>query len=340
MIIKRILIKKFFASILYNTGILHRRLNLIPNGYGSILTYHRLLPAEEVTQAIEPGMYVTPGTFEKHVSFIKKHFEIISLQDFQIKQNAPKTSAKTNPFCSITFDDGWIDFFKHAYPIIEKHQIPCTVFLPTSYIGTNKEFWTDKLARLLELMFKTKDLPTFQAPLLNQITNLRGPFEKKLHLAISLLKSCSYSEIEKILKEMSAGLKAPDTNPLQSFISWDQARDMSLSGLVTFGSHTVNHAILTTLNKKEISYELEASKDKLLQEGVVDSTFIPFCYPNGNYSSEIAELVIKAGYQLSVTTESGWNSLESDTFTLKRVSMHQDISSTNPLFLYRLLQCL
>jgi hypothetical protein len=71
---------------------------------------------------------------------------------------------------------------------------------------------------------------------------------------------------------------------------------MGRSGLVTFGSHTVTHSIQTTLREQEMGKELGESRESLLDEGVVGSEFIPFCYPNGNYTARIAEMVKEAGY--------------------------------------------
>ena len=59
---------------------------------------------------------------------------------------------------------------------------------------------------------------------------------------------------------------------------------MQISWLVSSGSHTVAHKILTTLTDDEIRNELIESRKKLIAEQVVDPSFIPFCYPNGNYN--------------------------------------------------------
>ena len=107
---------------------------------------------------------------------------------------------------------------------------------------------------------------------------------------------------------------------------------MGRSGLVTFGSHTVNHLILTTLTEQEVGRELDESRERLLREGVVGSEFIPFCYPNGNYTARITEMVREAGYSMAVTTKKGWNGIGCDPYALRRVGIHQDISSTEALF--------
>jgi len=40
----------------------------------------------------------------------------------------------------LTFDDGYLDFFQEAWPIIRAHGWPVTVYLPTKFVG-DRELW-------------------------------------------------------------------------------------------------------------------------------------------------------------------------------------------------------
>ena len=66
------------------------------------------------------------------------------------------------------------------------------------------------------------------------------------------------------------------------------------------------------MTDKEIIDELIKSRDKLIAEHIVDTLFIPFCYPHGNYNENIAGMVNETGYSLAATTKNGWNNAESD----------------------------
>jgi len=340
MISTGILIKKILAATQYHFRILQSKLHAVPPGHGIILTYHRILPKDKITRLIEPGMYVTADTFENHIAFLKDNFEIVSLRDLYSGLKGEERNTNDKPFCSITFDDGWVDFFVYAFPILKKHKTPSTIFLPTSFIGSEKIFWTDRLAHLLSSMHSGNSSINFKNPLFNKMAELQGSFVQKLEQSVQLLKNYDYLEIEHILRELSTILGIQEINLPRSFLNWDEVRGMAKTQLVSFGSHTVNHAILTKLKDTDIVYELEASKDKLVAEGAVDPEFIAFCYPNGNYNRKIGELVMRAGYKLSVTTDCGWVSKNMNLFTLKRIGLHQDVSSSSSLLLYRLLKLL
>jgi peptidoglycan/xylan/chitin deacetylase (PgdA/CDA1 family) len=47
---------------------------------------------------------------------------------------------------ALTFDDAYEDFYENAYPILEQLAFPCTIFVPTAYIGKSNEW--DKETRL------------------------------------------------------------------------------------------------------------------------------------------------------------------------------------------------
>jgi peptidoglycan/xylan/chitin deacetylase (PgdA/CDA1 family) len=122
----------------------------------------------------------------------------------------------------------------------------------------------------------------------------------------------------------------------RAFLNWEEVKEMHGSGLVSFGSHTADHQILTTLDENKIRKELSASKKKLIDERVVDPNTICFCYPNGNFNEKIAMLVKEGGYSFAVTTKTGWNSFTENNFTLKRIGVHQDMASTKAMFLARI----
>ncbi len=298
-----------------------------------ILTYHRVLPKAAVGPLIEPGMYVTPGVIEKHVRFLKKFFEIIAVEQLVRVQAGREKDHK--PYCVLTFDDGWLDFYRYAWPILRKENVPAVVYLPTALIGTEDKFWTDRLGRILEtddgrkiLAAKCKDVCTGNIA-------FRKAYFDKYDVFIDFLKQISYLQIGKILTfcEDCLGIA---THPCErTFMNWDEVRELYGSRLISFGSHTVHHAILTTLSDDEVLEELQMSQEKLQSENIKGEN-ISFCYPNGNYNAKIARLVQKSGYASAMTCDAGWNRPGADLFSLKRISLHQDISFTDSLFVYRL----
>jgi len=72
------------------------------------------------------------------------------------------------------------------------------------------------------------------------------------------------------------------------YLTWDMIREMSSSGLVQFGSHTMLHTKLDTISGYLLEYELGESKRVI--EKMTGQEVCAVCYPNGAYNDEVLEI--------------------------------------------------
>jgi len=304
-----------------------------------ILMYHRVVPRGRESDPMQAGMYVEPDTFEMHIRYLERHFQLIPFSEKHFSSRFDGTSPYSRPACILTFDDGWRDFHAFAYPVLKRHNVPATVFIPTRYVGTEEWFWTDRLALLLTGV-RTSTKRERQGngsgrAVSENIASLVGRYEERLEAAIGMLKGLRDEEIDEILSELKEGSAMESFPRCRAFLNWDEIREMKGSGLVSFGSHTHNHRILVHLEEEEIRNEMTLSREILLREGAVEPSFIPFCYPNGNANGRIVEMVRENGYHAAVSTDIGWNREGSTPFDLKRVPIHQDMTGTREMFACR-----
>lgn len=84
------------------------------------------------------SVHVSPEAFERQMEFLKIHsYRVIPLADLVEKlKKRSNIPAKT---VVITFDDGNLNNFKNAFPILKKMDFPATIFMITDNIG--KEGW-------------------------------------------------------------------------------------------------------------------------------------------------------------------------------------------------------
>jgi peptidoglycan/xylan/chitin deacetylase (PgdA/CDA1 family) len=336
--------KSMLASFLRLVGINSWKLGRYSNEDCAILMYHRVLPKKEQGHWVESGMVVEPDTLDLHIRYLRKHFQIVPLSALATLHYRPPRALREKPLCVLTFDDGWYDFYEYAYPILKMNEAPATVFLPTDFIGTNRWFWTDRVGRLLDRLPHSwsaiKGGSELQDPLVGQVVKMRGTQESRLERVMALLKPCRVERVERILSELTALAGEAPIPVGRAFISWEEVQEMSASGLIAFGSHTAGHPILTTLTADEARHELKKSMDSLICNKVVDPAFIPFCYPNGNFSESLSGMVQDAGYHLAVTTQYGWNHPGVNPYTLRRIAIHQDMTSTEAMLESRIVNLL
>ncbi len=336
--------KSVLASFLHLAGVNSWKLRRSARGDIAVLMYHRVVPIKEMGRSVQAGMVVEPDTLDLHISYLRNHFEIIPLSDLNLfHQNNPQNLSR-KPVCALTFDDGWCDFFEYAYPILKKHEAPATVFLPTDFIGTGRWFWTDRVGILLDRMDQYRDsmkcASLFPDPLLSEAVRMPGTHETRLERIIALLKSYKIEKIEWVISEVSAALGEDPAPTDRAFLSWEEVQEMSGSGLVSFGSHTAGHPLLTTLTEEEAENELRKSMDVLIAHKVADANFISFSYPNGSFSERLSEMVREAGYHLAVTTRNGWHHQGANPYTIRRIPVHQDMTSTEAMYESRIVNLL
>lgn len=333
------IVRHLRAIAVYRTGLFSLRMRQRARGHSLTLMYHRVISGEAGGPFLQPGMYVEPDTFEKHLRFLKKHFQLLPSSTLCLSDSDNAVTLSGRPACVLTFDDGWVDFYTNVFPHLVKHQIPATVFLATGFIGTVRRFWPERLGLICAsavqrgkfLALKNYAKLMFSLPDSAFATAIG--FQEEL---IRCLKSYRLKDIENHLDQLESKFAEDGLGAIRNFLSWEEVAEMHRSGLVTFGSHTENHLLLTTLSSEEINSELVISKQALFNRHVNVGSSLSFCYPNGNYNSYCIASLGHAGYSCAFTTNNGWNTRTTPRFELKRVGVHQDISATESLLAYRI----
>src|SRR3989344_6897235 len=87
--------------------------------------------------------HIPQKAFRQQLQLIRAHFRVVPLQSLiEAWSSAPK---KARGMLAITFDDGYRDIFRVAWPILQDYSIPFTIFLPTDFIEQQKPLWVDQL---------------------------------------------------------------------------------------------------------------------------------------------------------------------------------------------------
>lgn len=332
--------KKLIASILYYSGLLHAYSYFKLKDKAVVLMYHRVLPDNKNTISFtHDSIIVHTDTFKKHMAFLKKNFNLLDINTFS--NHIINNISFKDKSCLITFDDGWSDNYKHAFPILKKMDVSALIFLPTDYIGTGQMFWPERLSFLLFNACKNYNAnksildsiglnlqqvehdEDIKSVISNYVRNLKG----KPYATIN-------SVIESLESHLSHNKSMPDNNTVDSFINWNQAAEM-LNNKVFFGSHTLSHRILTIINTSEVDTEVSQSKNII--ESKLAAKIKSFAYPNGNYNNEVRERVINSGYDISFSTETGAVSCNDDPYTIHRMNIDELSTHSIPLFFCRIL---
>jgi peptidoglycan/xylan/chitin deacetylase (PgdA/CDA1 family) len=284
-------------------------------------------------------MMVAPDVFRQHLQLVHRYFEVVKVSDWlDRKADNQPLPAKA---CAITFDDGWADNHEFAFPILRETATPATIFLVSDMIGTRGQFWPERLARLLGII-ATDHSGQWSHPELTWLRNSnsgyafgdKSPLPEELTEIIAAVKGLPDGEIHQRLDAIEHTLGLAGSESPASLLNWDQVREMLASGLVEVGSHTCHHVRLNADTPQDLmEQEIVASKRAIEQQ--TGKAVRTFCFPNGDFS-DAALALVRRHYTGAVTTRSGWNAADTDSYCLSRIGVHNDISRDRTAFLARL----
>lgn len=321
--------RKAIAGLLF-----HSRLITLLSHSGSgrrfILAYHRVVPEDsEDVSFVQPGMYVTDGTFDMHLRYLLAHYDVVPLEDLISRQQGDA--------CAITFDDGWRDNYVTAFPILRAHGVPATIFLATNLVGSTRWPWPDRISFYIHKTSPAAFSETFESAWrqetgepLNVAASSADAFAAAEEV-LQRLKRVEHRLLQRIVARIDDSFEKlnADLHGQRPWMTWKQAMEMGRHG-ISFGSHTENHVILTNVSPAEARAEIVNSGTALASRFGKPTT--AFCYPNGSYSPEVVRMVADAGYRCAVTTRSGLLESSAGAFELRRIMLHDDISSSRPMF--------
>lgn len=302
--------------------------------------YHRILPEDDPrSQLEEPGMMVTPESFSLHIGLLQNLFTIIKLSDWiQHKREGVPLPAKA---CAITFDDGWADNYQYAFPILKEMEVPATIFLVADMIGTEKCFWPERLAHIMNTIssrypqyWAHPELAWLQQNPEHYRLNQTPPTSDEISALIACVKDYSDQEIHDRLTRIEDVLQLDTNNNPASLLNWQQVSEMVSSNLVDIGSHTCSHVRLNE-NTPAAQMRAEIINSKQVIGKHIGKAINIFCYPNGDHCPQAIELVIQH-YGGAVTTQSGWNTQHANIHMLQRIGIHQDNAADKTSFLARI----
>ncbi len=227
---------------------------------------------------------IAPEHAERAFAFLKRAYRVISLDDFLLARRQGNPRLLPSRALIITLDDGHIRN-RALLPVIEKLNIPLTVFLCAGIVGTNRHFW-----------FKYRH-PSIHTEQLKRMPN--GERLRRLaHAGFDPYREAQ--EAQALSREDIERMRAR----------------------VNFQSHTTTHPCLPQCTDEEAWAEIAGSRRLLEREFGLPVYALAF--PNGDYSARDIAFVQRAGYACAVTVDFGYNTVHTDPYRLRRLSIDDE----------------
>ncbi len=102
----------------------------------AILFYHRLSESSNNDYQLP---HLDIQDFKKQMYNIKRWYRVITMDEFADKLDGRKNFASPSVF--ITIDNGYINNYTLAYPVLKALEVPATIYLTSGFIGTKTAPW-------------------------------------------------------------------------------------------------------------------------------------------------------------------------------------------------------
>ena len=285
-----------------------------------ILAYHGIISKGKGLPENIDGLHIDRDHFLKHIKFLKKHYNIVPLNE--LRQHLINGTPLPENAVSITFDDGYENNYLLLWPLIKEYNLPITIFLTVGLINSDSTIWPLRLKKRV-----------FEQEGKNDIER-KNEFGKKMNAYLDKNKNHSYKYFNECYKFKSVAKHTPERE-YYGMLKWNQVLEMAKDRNIEFGSHGLNHIILSHCrNNDELVKEICSSKKTLEQK--LGRQVDYFAYPNGKPSDinqQAVHLLRQAGFKLAFSCIKGKISLQDDKFHLKRFPINnnrciEDISLT------------
>jgi peptidoglycan/xylan/chitin deacetylase (PgdA/CDA1 family) len=237
------------------------------------------------------------------LSYLRRCFSLVSLDSIVDRMSNPAARAR-QPINEVvlTFDDGLRNNLSVVYPVLKELGIPATFFVCPGLIGTGW-LWNHEVRCRLELLSRER---------FDQLLRSLDVHGSSVEDVVEWMKGLGPSQRSQAEETIRAAVPefSPTARQAEAYdiMDWDDLLSFD-PRLITIGSHTMTHPILTTLDGPQIEFELRESRRHL--EEKLARPVCYFCYPNGSHDARVLKAA-KAIYSAAVTTESGLISLDHD----------------------------
>lgn len=322
--------KDLLAGVLSGTGVLSAcrqlltpRSNALP-----ILAYHRVKPLLADYPFDSELISATPEDFLWQMQHIREHYTPLRLNQLG-EYFAGQKPWPARPVV-ITFDDGFDDNYRYAFPVLQQLNIPATLFVATDYIDTNNSYWFDWAVFLLKRLASPI---TLQAAEPNGCITLdpQQPLKLMQREFFLRLKQISEASRQELLQQLARHIDGVTDAAVLAHsqpMSWENIREMVNSGLIDIGSHTCSHPILNQIPRAQMVTELQQSKQKIEMETGRPCTTMAYPFGGEDIASPaVVDAVKNAGYALGCMYQQGYaRRTPDDLFKLDRIHVETDIS--------------
>jgi len=286
-----------------------------------ILLYHGVLPDNFAPEGSNSsGKHIPVSLFEHQMSIVANGFNPVSMLD--IAQAHMGAKELPDRAVAVTFDDGFANVPRIAFPVLRKFGIPMTFYVATGFIETGLGSWTDQL----ELMLLKTDVSNIKIDIQgHNFTYQVNDVGSKVVALKDIKQRCKqipFEQVQLILNQVQSqcGVEFLDQSLLYAMATWPELIQMEKNTLVNLGAHTISHVPIGRVPHEKMTEEVAGSLEAISQK--TNHPCELFSYPEGqlgDFDQNCIEFLKRIGLSHCPTAIPGINNvIDTDPFLIAR----------------------
>ncbi len=269
--------------------------------------------------------------FRQQIEYLVENYNAITMEMYLDHISNPGKYPLPEHAFMVTFDDGYLDHYTNALPILNEYNIKGAFYVPAClHNGHQLLMYVNKIHILIDYLrehikYKTDALEDFIKIMWDIIDGYRGEFKNELLSKneyqdkyrltgyyddpdIMLIKrllqvGLPRSMRDRIIDELTSSTigKYERVIHAEMYMSIDQVRYLEETGH-HIGGHSYTHQHMDSLTDQELGDEIDETR-WLLQEVDSPDRYYTFCYPYGSHDQRAVELLKLAGFKLAFGIE-------------------------------------
>ncbi|MEO7213469.1 polysaccharide deacetylase family protein [Mucilaginibacter sp.] len=269
-------------------------------------------------------LFITLQTFERHLSYYKRYFNLVSMDDFYLQ----RFSEEKFNIC-LTFDDGFANNYAYALPLLHKYRVPATFFVTAASAAGYDILWNDMLSIAGKygpavLTFKDR---SYHKNTYRHYVDAEGI---SLNVKLRRFGFSDKAELMRLLDKLCPFRKNKEHQDYWLQMTADQIKQMAASPYVTIGSHGYYHNDLAGITAAEAAKELAQSKQYL--ESVTGKAVNSIAFPYGSYNQAVVNAAKACGYTQLLATDYHHAEDGAEPAMRERLTINPFISTTNQMY--------
>jgi peptidoglycan/xylan/chitin deacetylase (PgdA/CDA1 family) len=246
-------------------------------GAGVVLRFQRVRPRQPAGFQPLKSQEITPGFLDRTIRALKRwKYDIVSM-DEACRRAVTLPSRKR--FVCLTFDGGYKDLMTSAYPVLSRHSVPFTVYVPTAFPdGLGEAWWLG-----LEKVIGRANRLSLVMDRNEQHFDIRQTSEKyQLYEYLAgWMRSLAPLDLSAAIKDLCSRYSVDlATLTREASMDWDDLAKLAADPLVTIGSATVNYPVLSNL--KNAAALREMTMGRAVAQAALHRDVRHFAYPFGD----------------------------------------------------------